>query len=139
MDENGKPIIEKCLFCHAADPTKEVEGVRQINFTSQIRLLCMRCHEEYDHPGTFVMTGKVVNHIKPVVPEGDPNTHMKPMDQIPLDILPLTDNNFMTCSTCHNSHQAGVIEGKRGQGAGMRQRRRMDMMKGEMCEACHTF
>ena len=139
LDEEGKPIIEKCLFCHAGDPTREIEGIRQIDFVGQIRLLCMRCHDEYDHPGSDIKTGRGANHLAPVKVEGDPETHMKPLKEIPLDILPLVKGNMMTCSTCHNSHQAGVLEGKAAVGAGEKQRRRMDIMKGELCEACHTF
>ena len=52
-------------------------------------------------------------------------------------ILPLNENGEMTCITCHNPHDKGVIPEDKpaAKGAGSKFRHRVS----NMCEKCHTF
>ena len=53
-------------------------------------------------------------------------------------MLPLAIDGMVTCSTCHNPHQAGVLT-VRAAIAGSGAPGRLRIPKNQMCSACHEL
>ncbi len=120
---NGKPV---CLMCHAKQPDPAVDRTEDIRFKADIAYLCWRCHPPM--PGIF-FSQHFLAKPKPKTLE-----YMKKTEIEKLVILPLVPRGRVTCSTCHNPHQEGVIFNESaakgaGKPAGLRLR--------PLCIACH--
>jgi formate-dependent nitrite reductase cytochrome c552 subunit len=50
--------------------------------------------------------------------------------------LPLEGENVITCVTCHNPHERGLLKGPAGVGADEENRLRMATFN-EICSPCH--
>jgi cytochrome c553 len=96
-----------------------------------MRTLCQRCHQiEGNHPGNF-------DHMA-APPSAKALAHMAVMERTYDIILPLAKDGRMTCITCHNPHERGVIAtGKpSAKGADSRYRERLP---GILCIKCHQM
>lgn len=103
LDPWGSVKDQSCLFCHTSLPNRKVLGIENVGFNDEsIDEYCTCCHEGFDrnHP----VGG---DHL--VIPSEEV---LKIIEQSPQRIgvkLPLY-NDTVTCATCHNPHEAGVIE-----------------------------
>ena len=128
LDESGKIISEKCLFCHIKKPDETHANFNSIKLIGGLEMLCQGCHNVSDkHPA-----GKP-HMVKP------PLIYQVRMRKIESDygiILPLDENGKLTCITCHNPHDAGVIPstlpGAKGAGEKLRHR-----LPKTLCAECH--
>ncbi|HEY5997708.1 MAG TPA: hypothetical protein VI078_00205 [bacterium] len=112
--------LEGCEFCHQTKPDidKLKAGItQQVKFKGDIVILCIRCHEIFDHPSS-------VPHLGKPDPEKMAAKNIKIAKDLPLDAF-----GRITCSTCHNPHATGELRGVAG---GMS----MSMM---LCSKCHPF
>jgi predicted CXXCH cytochrome family protein len=120
----GKPV---CLMCHSEMPKRD-SGPDEVRFNADIAFLCWRCHPPMQ--GDFFQKHF---HQKP---------SMKTLGSIreaerKLDIiLPLAKDGRISCSTCHNPHQPGVLA-NRAALAGAGTPGRLRLSKDMMCSACH--
>jgi hypothetical protein len=123
-DVNGKPV---CLLCHSEkpDPLGDPADVR---FRADVAFLCWRCHASM--MGTFM--GKHF-HVKP---KRATRTMLQRTEQEREILLPLANDGMLTCSTCHNPHEQGVIV-RTAANAGADSPRRLRMPKEAICSACH--
>ncbi len=140
---NGKVVINQknCVFCHTTVPTKQVEGMEEVEdmqFKGDIVFLCIRCHPESNHPGTDIKTGLGVDHLLIMPVNGNDAKKVRPLSEIDTDVLPLDPSGRITCSTCHMPHEPGLIEGVRGK-IGGQQIQRLDIRQGQLCDACHSW
>lgn len=123
---DGKDV---CLICHSVTPNPKTQTAINVRFRADIGFLCWRCH--------------------PPMPDPFFNTHylvrpsMKHMDRIKLTeaslnvAIPLIPRGRITCSTCHNPHQAGVIQNKAAaKGANAKGKVRLPE---NPCSPCHLF
>lgn len=122
LDENGRLISEKCLFCHKTrpDPDKDV-SLDSVDFIDTLTNICTGCHPGKDksHPARYPHQVKITDD-RPPVP----------------DSLPLKDNTVF-CGTCHNPHQQGVIKNQKASiGAGHKQFIRAETVY-DLCILCH--
>ena len=101
IDASGKPDQAICAYCH----TTEMEGASRLHRRGEANLkvsettLCLGCHSthiDYFEPGHM---GSQMNEAT-----------RKQLKSSGLgQRLPLVNNNTVTCSTCHNPHEAGVF------------------------------
>jgi predicted CXXCH cytochrome family protein len=121
----GEPI---CLMCHAVLPNPAVDITGSVRFKADVGFLCWRCHPPM--PGSFFK-----QHFL-VTPSTETLKNMQDTEERLLVILPLVPRGRITCSTCHNPHQAGVIVHEAAaKGADRPSRLRLP----SICFACHKM
>ncbi|HBB67311.1 MAG: hypothetical protein A2X58_05650 [Nitrospirae bacterium GWC2_56_14] len=123
-DVNGKPV---CLLCHSEKPDPQGDPA-DVRFRADVAFLCWRCHASM--MGTFM--GKHF-HVKP---KRATRTALQRTEQERDIVLPLANDGMLTCSTCHNPHQQGIIV-RVAAAAGADAPRRLRMSKEAICSACH--
>jgi hypothetical protein len=130
LDKNGKIITRKCLYCHKKVPDVKTEGFKDVELIGDLGILCVRCHNKTDKTTLHAQhlrkpSKKVLARIK--------------QTEIELGIvLPLNYDGTITCATCHNPHEKGVIPSERAgaKGASMKHRQRIP---GNICTKCHEM
>jgi len=122
---NGKPV---CLTCHAIKPDPSLDRESNVRFKADIGFLCWRCHPPM--PGTFLGKHYLVQpSYKTIAYMNRPEVQEK-------FTLPRAPRGRITCSTCHNPHQEGIISfGPAAAGANALHKLR-DV---NLCEACHDM
>jgi len=108
---------EGCVFCHDRPPIKGLEKHEDLYFISDVRMICLRCHEtlsnfDRSHVGKAA-TPRMTEALAKFGKEKD--------TQIPLD-----RDGRLTCTTCHNAHFAANQD---------EHRTRLGFV--EMCLRCH--
>ncbi len=130
LNARRKIVAEKCLYCHVKKPDVKTATFTDLKYITDIETLCRRCHlVRGNHSGNF-------NHM--IKPSAKSLARMKQMEKKFGIILPLDSNGKMTCITCHNPHDKGVIPASRpsARGAGSKFRHRLP---GRLCIECHQM
>jgi hypothetical protein len=130
LNADGKIIAEKCLYCHTDLPAKNRMRYEDLQFVGNLEMICQRCHNiRGRHAGNF-------NHL--VKPSAAALARMQAMEKKFDIILPLDKSGQLTCITCHNPHDKGVIraESPAAKGAGSKYRQRLP---GRLCIECHQI
>jgi hypothetical protein len=140
IDAQGNIIEDKCLYCHEEKPDekratfKASEGIHGsvVKLIGSLEVLCYRCHYKQStlHPIN-------ANHLRK--PSDKTLTNMKESEETFGIILPLNYEGKITCATCHNPHERGVIPDEKAsaRGASEKFRLRLPGETGEICAACH--
>jgi hypothetical protein len=130
LTESGDLIEASCLFCHVTVPDTESGTFEDVTFVADLELLCRRCHRQgpfQRHPGG------VQHHVRP-----SPKLLAR-IGQLEAEhgaLMPLTELGKLTCVTCHNPHQRGVIPDSRPSAAGAGELHRHRIQN--ICTQCHT-
>jgi predicted CXXCH cytochrome family protein len=120
---NGRPV---CLLCHSKMPDPEKDFTGNVTFRADVGFLCWRCHPPMPDP--FFSTHFLVS------PSAKTLDAMHQAEERDLVILPMVPRGRITCSTCHNPHQQGVIQHEAAaKGADSKSRLRLP----SLCKACH--
>jgi hypothetical protein len=129
----GAIIIEKCLYCHEEKPDEKTATFEQVKLIGNLEVLCFRCHFKQSqlHPIN-------ANHL--VKPNPQIIENMKDTENKFGIILPLNYEGKITCPTCHNPHERGVIPRDKAsaKGASEKYRLRLSEVDLQICIACHT-
>jgi len=128
LDVNGKPV---CLICHAVKPEPAKDRTGDVRFRADIAFLCWRCHAPMAN--TLFFTQHFLKKPSPSTLKfmGKKEQEMKVS-------IPLVPRERITCSTCHNPHQKGVIlYGPSAKGADERSRLRVPSPA--ICLVCHDL
>ncbi len=139
LDVSGKIVASKCLYCHTETPDEKTaifnprggkgQGVKLIG---DLAILCSRCHFKQSrlHPIN-------ADHFKR--PSAKILTNMKQSEREFGIRLPLNYKGEVTCATCHNPHERGVIPVERAtaKGASEKARLRRPAYANKICLACH--
>ncbi len=138
IDEYGNIIEDKCLYCHTEKPDEKTDSFKKGSYGKQVKLigklmpLCVRCHptKERMHPIN-------ANHLQR--PSTMTLANIRESEKKYDVILPLSNKGELTCATCHNPHEKGVLPKRKAsaKGAGEKYRLRLSGMTGEICRACH--
>ncbi|MBI5050014.1 MAG: hypothetical protein HZC11_03850 [Nitrospirae bacterium] len=170
MNEKGKIIGEKCLYCHVEKPIDiqpTGRGWHIVHKEAPKRLLkeapprktslCSKCHAKDKKPAKEIKIiienftilcqgchGRRYNSAHPinadhiVKPSAKTLAMMKESEKQFGIIFPLNYEEDVTCITCHNPHEKGVIPvGMIGaEGAGEKYGYRLTLT-GQACRACH--
>ena len=130
LDKNGKIVELKCLYCHKKVPDVKKEGYKDVTLIGNLKPLCVRCHNKADKESLHA------KHLRKPPPKV--LAKMKKTEMEFGIVLPLDRNGNITCATCHNPHEKGVIPANRpgAKGAGTKYRRRLS---GNICIRCHEM
>ncbi len=125
---NGQPV---CLFCHSAKPTPAADRTGDILLKADVAFLCLRCHFPMANQKCFK------EHFL-VTPSMEMRRFMEKQEQQLHATLPLLPRDRITCSTCHNPHQKGVIVVEHS-ASGADALHRLRLPAAEICIACHNI
>ena len=128
LNATGDIIEEVCLYCHVEKPDEKTATYETITLVGDIKMICLRCHNIVKrHP-----SGK--DHLK--VPDDKMLDKMKTTEIIYSTIFPLDNEKRVTCITCHNPHERGVIpkENESAKGSSEKFKQRLSTL---ICTACH--
>jgi len=132
LTETGDIIENKCLYCHTEKPDEKISNFEEIKLIGDLEVLCFRCHYKQSqlHPIN-------ANHL--VTPPDKIIDNMKATEKQYGIILPLNYEGKITCPTCHNPHERGVIPRDRAsaKGASEKYRLRLSGENMQICVACH--
>ena len=127
IEVNGKPL---CLVCHSKMPDPRVDRTEDVAFRADVAFLCWRCHSLMGQP--------VLNEHILMKPLPNMLRYLEQNEQKLNVTIPLVPRDRITCSTCHNPHQKGVITYEpSAKGADAPGRLRLDAQT--LCIACHVM
>jgi predicted CXXCH cytochrome family protein len=125
-------IKDKCLYCHSVVPDTKQTSAKNAGLIGNMKALCIRCHMQAPRQDFHA------KHLrKPTV---DVLNRMKQLEVQENIVLPLTEDGMITCATCHNPHEKGVIPDVRAgaKGAGEKWRQRLADTN-TLCIKCHAL
>lgn len=128
LTEKGAIIPEICLYCHTEKPDEKTADFDNVTLIGDLKALCQRCHGKKErHPAG-------INHY--LRPSDKLYTRMQMLESKYETVLPLDSEYMITCITCHNPHERGVMHSERpgAKGAGKPYRHRIPKV---LCESCH--
>ena len=132
LTKDGKIIVEKCLYCHEEKPDELHATFKEVKLIGNLEVLCYRCHYKQSklHPIN-------ANHLRK--PSDKTRAIMKASEKKFNIILPLNYKGDITCPTCHNPHERGVLPAGQAnsKGASEKYRLRMAAENLQICVACH--
>ncbi|GBE40896.1 doubled CXXCH motif [bacterium BMS3Bbin09] len=124
INENGKIIVEKCLYCHQEKPDEKVAAFdkyrSEVKFNRNIEMICVGCHSGTQYQNAHPLNA---NHLRK--PSDEMLSMMKRTEKQFDIILPLNLDGKIMCATCHNPHQKGVIPEERGAAGGASEKNRI--------------
>jgi hypothetical protein len=123
IDKKGNVIKHQCAVCHEKLPK---QGDEDIVLLSPIIDMCSKCHSVFDHPD--------INHLVEI--KDTKLENLNSYQELYKIRFPLTSDNKLTCATCHNPHDKGVLKGLAGVGAGEYMKLRGVSFE-EACTPCH--
>ncbi len=127
VEVNGKPV---CLVCHAKTPDPRVDRTKDVVFRADVAFLCWRCHS--------LMAKVMLNEHVLLKPPTNMLRYIEQNEERMKIIIPLVPRDRITCSTCHNPHQKGVIiYGPSAKGADAPDRLRLP--EPALCLVCHKM
>jgi hypothetical protein len=129
---NAKKEILKqtCLYCHAEIPDEKHTHHEDAKLIGNMDSLCIRCH---------IVEPRQTFHARHLrKPSDEVLTTIKNMKAQHGILLPLSEDGKITCATCHNPHEKGVIPDRRlaARGASLKKRHRLQH---DMCIKCHPM
>jgi len=127
IEVNGRPV---CLVCHIKTPDPRVDRTKDVVFRADIAFLCWRCHS--------LMSRAVLNEHVLSKPSMEMRRYIEQSEEKLNVTIPLVPRDRITCSTCHNPHQKGVITYEpSAKGADAPDRLRIEAQ--DLCAVCHTM
>lgn len=100
VDTKGRFLEQTCLYCHDRVAERGRAGSAGVVLIDKVDRLCVRCHQVGPHPAN-------VDHDR--VPSRAMLKRMEGLEETYNVALTLDSSGRMTCVTCHNPHERGVI------------------------------
>ncbi len=116
-----------CTFCHPQH-INNLFSTDTIEFKADVPFLCLRCHPEMRDP-------QIRPHVSKI-PSAKMLIQIERFEEENTVILPLVPRGKISCSTCHNPHQQGVLLSAEAS-AGADSHRRLRINRGKLCYGCH--
>jgi len=125
-------IKDKCLYCHSNLPDEKQTSAKDARLIGNLKELCVRCHMKAPRQDFHA------KHLRK--PTAEVFARIKEMEEHNNIVLPLSEDGMITCATCHNPHEKGVIPDVRAgaKGAGEKWRQRFAATN-NMCIKCHPM
>jgi hypothetical protein len=127
VNDNGEMLVKKCQYCHTEKPDVKKTRYKNIKLIENPEAICQGCHViNGNHSGNY-------NHM--IKPSEKALERMKNMETMFGIILPLYKGKI-SCMTCHNPHEKGVIPAElpSAKGADSKFRHRLPNI---LCQECH--
>lgn len=139
LDASGNIVVATCLYCHTEKPDEQKDFFKPgggkgqgVKLIGDLAVLCSRCHFKQSrlHPIS-------ASHFKK--PSAKTLRNMRKSEKQFRISLPLNYKGEVTCVTCHNPHERGVIPFDRvtAKGASEKARLRRPGLANKICLACH--
>jgi len=130
LDPKKQIIESKCLYCHSEVPDENRANYEDVKLLTNGESICLGCHSRITENLWHT------RHLRK--PPLDISRRIEELKDRYHIILPLDPEGKITCATCHNPHQKGVIPDKRAgaKGAGEKFRHRLT---DNMCVRCHPM
>lgn len=136
LDEDGRfrrivGGMTVCAICHIGTPNADLDRTGGVRFRADVGFLCWRCHPPMAN-ALFQ-----AQHLL-VEPSREMRKNLE-KNEAEMDVLlPLVPRDRVTCSTCHNPHQKGVIR-RTAAAKGADAPDRLRVPSPRLCFACHPF
>jgi len=132
LGEKQDIIVKTCLYCHTEKPDEETATYKEVKLIGDLETLCVRCHVQ-ELADRRSLHG---SHLRK--PSEKVLARIHQMETEYGIVLPLDPEGKITCATCHNPHEKGVIPEKRpgAKGAGEVHRQRLP---DKICLKCHQM
>ncbi len=130
LNNNGEVIKQKCFYCHSELPDEKKTGYEDAKLIGNFGALCMGCHYQ---------SSKQTMHARHLrKPSNEVLAQINRMQTEFNIVLPRDQDGQITCVTCHNPHQKGLIPDTRAgaKGAGEKHRQRLTE---NICLRCHPM
>jgi predicted CXXCH cytochrome family protein len=136
LDEDGRfrrivGGMTVCVICHPGTPNPDVERTEDIRLRADVGFLCWRCHPP------MVNALFQAQHLL-VEPSREMRKNLEKSETEMDVLLPLVPRDRVTCSTCHNPHQKGVIR-REAAAKGADAPDRLRVASPRLCFACHPL
>ncbi|GAB4263834.1 MAG: hypothetical protein Kow0054_27750 [Deferrisoma sp.] len=109
---------EGCVFCHDRPPVKGLERAEDLYFVSQVKMICLRCHED--------LSDQDVSHMGKPPPDWMLE-RLRQAAEARATEFPLERDGTLTCTTCHNAHFSAKDD-----------RHKTRLPSRDMCALCHS-
>jgi hypothetical protein len=126
IDGSGEIYEKKCLYCHVVVPSVSA-GADGLRYTDTLTALCISCHQTGPHPSGVDHVTELPREMRDNLGEYEERRKVR---------LPLEEDDHVTCITCHNPHERGLLKGAGGIGADENKRLRLTTFN-EQCTPCH--
>ena len=130
LDATGEIVRQKCLYCHSEVPDAQKTGIEDVKLIGNYGAICMGCHNSAAKQPLHQ------RHLRK--PSDEVLAQINQMQTRFNIVLPLDQEGRVTCVTCHNPHQKGLIPDKRAGAAGAGELHR-HRLSGNMCLRCHPM
>jgi len=130
LNANGDIVGLKCLYCHKEIPDVNQAGYDDITLIGNLDMLCDRCHNKVGEQSLHA------SHMRK--PSAKVFASIKQLENKFGIILPLNDDGKITCVTCHNPHQKGVIPAEKAGAKGADEANRHRFLE-NICMQCHQM
>ncbi len=129
ISADGEINQEMCLLCHTEIPDLATANPNKFKLNTGLENYCVGCHRQQikAHPAEADHYGKQVTKTAQSI--------IDDFTKVGNYFIPFS-NNRMTCTTCHNPHQAGVTKDKATM-KGEDERWRLRFVGYEVCAICH--
>ncbi len=142
INDEGEVLWAKCLICHRNVPDiRKERSIRDVKLRieKEVKELCYRCHTVIQHPGAFGVTAALLGRPAPLhmikLPLRKYNNIRRALKEIST-IMPFDPTTGkVTCPTCHNPHERGLLVGRYNWGADSIRRLRTEGL--DICQNCH--
>ncbi|MGW8161938.1 MAG: hypothetical protein ACWGN1_06785 [Desulfobulbales bacterium] len=136
LDEKGgikKTVGGKsvCIICHLNNPNPEMDRTEDVQFRADVGFLCWRCHPPMAN-ALFLANHFLVEPSPAMLRNQEKNEKRMTV------LLPLVPRGRVTCSTCHNPHQQGVII-REAAAKGADSPARLRIPSPRLCFVCHPI
>ncbi len=101
LDQNNKLLKEACTYCHIKTPDLEnIPTKNELKLRLPPERICLGCHLKAPHLNVLEHNSEPDDDYKLQIQESEQELNI---------IMPLDSKGKITCITCHNHHQKGVI------------------------------
>ena len=130
LNANKEVEKDKCLYCHSEIPDAKQTTARDAKLIGHLEPLCVRCHTK--------VPGQDFHATHRRKPTHEILTRIQQLESQQNIILPLSEEGELTCATCHNPHEKGVIPDIRAGAAGAGEEKR-NRLEEKICLKCHPM
>jgi hypothetical protein len=155
LDEQGLIRPGVCLHCHVREPETRGPNVAATKaLKAPVVQICTNCHGNFPHPvgvphllpaDDAMLQRMLACEIQEqyVVPMGELQRYMKNVRRLPRSMPIDPKTRMVTCNTCHNPHERGVLAPEsplaRGAETDAVRNYRLRMPADEICQCCHRI
>jgi len=142
INDEGRILWSKCLICHANMPDTDnlnSPANMELRFKDDYNKNCYICHVTRKHPGSEGIGPQMSSVVAPSHLRGFSRRLYLNMrlekKEVPV-LLPLEPGtDKISCGTCHNPHERGLLYGRADWGADQEVRLRSEGL--DICQYCH--